>query len=66
MVYRRWEDWVELIAVVEFTEHAYRRALSALEGISEEELLWRPVPEMNTTGRARAPLERYPNEGRGD
>jgi len=36
MVYRRWEDWVELIAVVDFTEHAYRRVLSALEGISEE------------------------------
>ena len=36
MVYRRWEDWVELIAVVDFTEHSYRRVLSALEGISEE------------------------------
>ena len=58
MVYRRWENWVELIAVVEFTEHAYRRALSALEGISEEELLWRPVPEMNTTGKILRHLAR--------
>ena len=47
-----------MIAVVEFTEHAYRRALSALEGISEEELLWRPVPEMNTTGKILRHLAR--------
>ena len=58
MVYRRWEDWVELIAVVDFTEHAYRRVLSALEGISEEELLWRPVPEMNATGKILRHLAR--------
>jgi hypothetical protein len=54
MVYRRWEDWVELIAV----RARDRRALSALEGISEEELLWRPVPEMNTTGKILRHLAR--------
>jgi hypothetical protein len=46
-----WQDWVELITVVEFTEHAYQKASSALEGITVEELLWRPIPEMNTTGK---------------
>jgi len=40
-----------LITVVEFTEHIYQRASSALEGITEEELLWRPIPEMNTAGK---------------
>jgi DinB superfamily len=42
---------VELITVVGFTEHIYKRALSAVEGITEEELLWRPVHEMNTAGK---------------
>jgi hypothetical protein len=46
-----WQNWVELITVVEFTEHAYQRASNALEGITVEELLWRPVPEMNTAGK---------------
>jgi hypothetical protein len=40
-----------LITVVEFTEHIYQRASSALEGITEEELLWRPIPEMNAAGK---------------
>ena len=40
-----------MITVVEFTEHAYRRASSALEGITEEELLWKPIPEMNSAGK---------------
>jgi hypothetical protein len=40
-----------LITLVEFTEHIYQRASSALEGITEEELLWRPIPEMNAAGK---------------
>lgn len=40
-----------MITVVEFTEHIYQRASSALEGITEEELLWRPIPEMNAAGK---------------
>jgi hypothetical protein len=37
--------------LIEFTEHAYSRLLGAVEGITEDELRWRPVPEMNTAGK---------------
>ena len=35
----------------EFTEHAYGRLLSTVDGITEDELRWNPVPEMNTAGK---------------
>lgn len=37
--------------LVEFAEHAYGRVAGALDGITEEELRWRPVSEMNTAGK---------------
>ena len=37
--------------LIEFTEHAYERLSGVLEGITEEELCWKPVPEMNTAGK---------------
>ena len=39
------------MALIEFTEHAYGRLSGALEGITEEELAWRPIPEINTAGK---------------
>lgn len=56
--------------LVEFTEHAYGRVAGALDGITEEELRWRPVPEMNTAGKvlrhiARISLASYPGSSRG-
>jgi hypothetical protein len=36
---------------VEFTEHAYGRLGESLRGVTEDELRWHPVPEMNTTGK---------------
>jgi hypothetical protein len=40
-----------LIALIEFAEHAYTRLMGSVEGITEEELRWRPIPEMNTAGK---------------
>jgi hypothetical protein len=40
-----------LKALVEFTEHAYGRLGESLKGVTEEELRWHPVPEMNTAGK---------------
>ena len=37
--------------LIEFTEHAYDRLSGAIEGITEEELRWQPIPEMNTAGK---------------
>ncbi len=36
---------------VEFTEHAYGRLGESLRGVTEDELCWHPVPEMNTAGK---------------
>lgn len=36
---------------VEFAEHVFDRVTGALGGVTEEELQWRPVPEMNTVGK---------------
>jgi hypothetical protein len=36
---------------MEFTEHAYGRLSESLKNVTEEELLWHPVPEMNTIGK---------------
>jgi hypothetical protein len=40
-----------LKALVEFTEHVYWRLGDSLKGVTEEELRWRSVPEMNTVGK---------------
>jgi hypothetical protein len=42
---------INLKALMEFTEHAYGRLRESLGGVTEEELRWRPVPEMNAAGK---------------
>jgi hypothetical protein len=37
-----------LKALIEFTDHAYTRLIESLEDVTDLELHWKPVPEMNT------------------
>jgi len=45
-----------LKTLIEFTEHAYDRLLVVVEGITEKELHWRPIPEMNSAYKIFATL----------